>query len=78
MDQHTDQHEANQREWADPANWSWGVYNSPHDTRVWVPKRPKWMGMTLNFAHRAAVWWLVALLLPGVIVAILCVAVASR
>ncbi|MEN0111833.1 MAG: hypothetical protein AAF805_14025 [Planctomycetota bacterium] len=58
----------NEAEWADPANWSWGVYRSDRDTRVWVPKRVRWQGWTPNFAHRAA--WVhaaVLLLVPLVI-----------
>ena len=42
--------------WADPANWRWGLlYLCPQDPRVVVPKRPRWAGYTLNFAHRSAI-----------------------
>ncbi|MEQ8849491.1 DUF5808 domain-containing protein [Botrimarina sp.] len=56
----------NRSEWANPANWRWGIYRSPRDSRVWVPKKPKWAGWTLNFAHRASYWWLAALLAPAI------------
>ena len=59
------QSEINESEWRDAANWHFGVYNSPRDTRVWVPKPVRWTGWTLNFAHSAAVWWLIALLAPA-------------
>lgn len=49
--------------WRDPTSWAWGViYNCPEDSRVWVPKRIRWTGWTLNFAHRSAYAWLFALL----------------
>lgn len=67
------QHEINQAEWANQANWHWGVYNSPRDTRVWVSKPIPWTGWTLNFAHRMAWVWLLAILLPGILVVIACI-----
>ncbi len=60
-----DEHELNEREWGTSANWRFGVYKAPLDSRVWVPKPRKWMGWTLNFAHKAAYFWLAALLLPA-------------
>lgn len=34
-----------------PDHYKWGIfYYNPEDTRVFVPKRWKWMGWTLNFA----------------------------
>lgn len=68
----------NHAEWDDPANWRWGVYYSPLDTRVWVPKKPKWMGATLNFAHRASYVWLAVLLSPAVLVAVVACVAAMR
>lgn len=62
------QSEINESEWQNPANWHWGVYNSPRDTRVVVPKPLKWTGWTFNFAHTAAYLYLAALLLPAVVV----------
>jgi len=38
-------------------------YSSPRDTRTLVPKRNPAMGMTLNFAHRRAYWWLAGILI---------------
>ena len=70
------QHEVNEREWTTAANWRFGIYNAPLDTRVWVPKPRKWMGWTLNFAHAVAYVWLAALLLPAVFVVALCVFVS--
>jgi hypothetical protein len=40
--------------WRDPANWRSGIYRCAADPRVIVPKRVKWMGWTINFAHRSA------------------------
>ena len=64
-----DQHEINEREWQTKTNWRLGIYNAPLDSRTWVPKPTKWMGWTLNFAHRAAFLWLALLLLPGLLIA---------
>jgi uncharacterized protein DUF5808 len=55
-----------ERLWQDPRSWSPpGIYRSAADPRLIVPKRRRWAGWTLNFAHRAA--WLV--LLGSVVVA---------
>jgi hypothetical protein len=41
--------------WSDPANWrGLGIYSCKEDPRILVPKRRKWAGWTLNFAHRRA------------------------
>lgn len=41
--------------WADSKNWKChAFYVCRNDPRVIVPKRPKWMGRTLNFAHPKA------------------------
>lgn len=46
------------RLWADPQYWTpWGIYRCPADPRLIVPKRVRWAGWTLNFAHRSA--WVV-------------------
>ena len=38
--------------WRDKANWKWGLlYYCKKDPRVIVPKKPAWMGRTLNFAQ---------------------------
>ena len=42
--------------WSRPANWGL-VYRCPEDPRVIVPKRRRWMGWTINFAHPLA--WVV-------------------
>lgn len=64
------QAEINEREWADRANWTFGVYNAPRDTRVWVPKPVRWTGWTVNFAHRMAYVWIAVLVgIPAVVVA---------
>lgn len=47
------------RLWASPKNWSI-VYRCKEDPRVIVPRRRRWMGWTINFAHPLA--WLVLLL----------------
>jgi hypothetical protein len=44
-----------ERLWADPKNWRPpGIYRSVEDPRLIVPKRRRWAGWTLNFAHPAA------------------------
>ncbi|HET8837086.1 MAG TPA: DUF5808 domain-containing protein [Gemmatimonadales bacterium] len=56
-----------ERLWQDPRYWSPpGIYRCAADPRLIVPKRRRWAGWTLNFAHRAA--WLV--LLGAVVVAV--------
>ncbi len=54
--------------WNDDKNWHMGVYSCREDPRVIVPKRPKWAGMTLNFAHRKAAW---SLLVTTLLIALL-------
>jgi uncharacterized membrane protein len=42
--------------WKDPRNRKWGLfYHCEADPRVIVPKQPKWMGWTANFAHPSAI-----------------------
>lgn len=51
--------------WKDPLNrkWGkWGVYYCKADPRVIVPKSPKWMGWTINFARTSAIPVLLLLL----------------
>jgi uncharacterized membrane protein len=60
------QQEVNEEEWQNSDNWSGSVlsvYFSKRDSRIWVPKKPPWMGWTVNLAHPAGVWWLFGLLL---------------
>jgi uncharacterized membrane protein len=48
------QAERDREQWENPANWhgGWfGIYVAPGDSRVWVPKRPAWMGWTINLGH---------------------------
>jgi uncharacterized membrane protein len=59
------QPEINEREWNTPGNWhaGWlGIYSSEQDTRLLVPKRRRYMGWTLNFAHPGARFLLVLML----------------
>ena len=38
--------------WNNPQNWKWHVfYICKDDPRIIVPKKPQWIGRTLNFAH---------------------------
>lgn len=46
--------------WEDDGNWHMGIYSCADDPRVIVPKKPKWAGKTLNFAHRKAAWTILA------------------
>ena len=46
--------------WQDPRHWTADIiYRCAADPRVIVPRRWRWGGWTLNFAHRSA--WLVLL-----------------
>jgi hypothetical protein len=41
--------------WANPQHWKLHlIYVCKSDPRIIVPKKPKWMGRTLNFAHTRA------------------------
>lgn len=64
-----DQHLINNQEWENPKNWKWNeFYSSDKDTRTWVPKKPKWMGWTLNFAKKQSyIYASIILLIPVVI-----------
>lgn len=66
------QNEINLQEWKNPSNWKWdSFYNSKKDSRVWVYKKIKWMGWTLNFAKKQSYAWLFFLLfIPVVIILI--------
>lgn len=56
-----------ERLWSDPSHWSPpGIYRCAEDPRLIVPKRRRWAGWTLNFAHQGA--WFV-LLAMGVVAA---------
>lgn len=57
------QREINDAEWANPDNWSVGLYFSKHDSRTWVPKSIPWMGWTLNLGTRAGASWMIGLLI---------------
>lgn len=47
-----------ERLWQDPRHWTPpGIYRCGEDPRLIVPKRRRWAGWTLNFAHHGA--WLV-------------------
>jgi uncharacterized membrane protein len=63
----------NEAEWRNPANWSWrgplGLYFSKRDTRILVPKATPVMGWTLNFAHPACAYILIATLLLPIVLA---------
>lgn len=58
--------------WSRPSNWSL-VYRCPEDPRVIVPRRRRWMGWTINFAHPLAWVVLVASFLVAVGPALLAV-----
>ncbi len=58
-----DQQAVNRAEWANPENWSVGLYFSKRDSRTWVPKSIPWMGWTLNLGTRAGACWMLGFLL---------------
>ena len=58
------QSEINQLEWQDARNWhgGWlGIYRSARDSRVWVPKRNRVMGWTVNTARRAGLAFIIGI-----------------
>ncbi|MBT6501805.1 MAG: hypothetical protein HOK67_18115 [Deltaproteobacteria bacterium] len=71
------QDEINESEWKKNENWGgpgWGeIYFSKKDSRIFVPKRLKWLGMTVNLAHIPGVllFWGALFGIPCVIIAIL-------
>jgi uncharacterized membrane protein len=61
----------NQSEWDNRANWTALTYNSPKDSRIFVPKR-RGFGWTLNFGHtRGKILFGAFLALPAVIFCVL-------
>ena len=59
--------------WRDRRHWTTGVYRCLADPRVVVPKRIRWMGWTINFAHPWA-WptlWLSLLIAVGPVLTML-------
>jgi uncharacterized membrane protein len=51
----------------DPANWTLGIfYFNRRDNRLLVPKRNKWLGFTINWAHPLAIVFF------GAIIAFIC------
>jgi uncharacterized membrane protein len=57
--------ERNERAWNDPANWigpRWlGMYRASQDSRLFVPRKPRLAGLTINLAHPGARWFFVAI-----------------
>jgi uncharacterized membrane protein len=68
----------NDAEWANPSNWSAGLYFSKKDTRVWVPKSIPWMGWTLNLGTRAGACSLIGLLIGLPLLMILLMSLGIR
>lgn len=47
----------------DPDNWHWGMfYYNKQDKRMFVPKKLKWAGFTINFANPPAILITIAFL----------------
>lgn len=69
------QDEIDRAEWRNPANWGgprslggfFEVYFSQRDSRIWVPRRKRWMGWTVNLARPGGVWWLVSVCVGSVL-----------
>lgn len=59
--------ERDEQAWNDPRNWigpRWlGIYKASDDSRLFVPKRIRLAGWTLNFGHPSARWFFVVLAL---------------
>jgi uncharacterized membrane protein len=72
------QDSVNEQEWANAENWNSaiGLYFSKRDTRVWVPKRERELGWTLNLARGAGAAWFISLLLAPAVIALVLVAVS--
>lgn len=68
------QHEINQSEWKNPANWGGpkliSVYFSKRDSRTWVPKQIPWTGWTVNLAKTAGVLWYFGIVLGAMLLVI--------
>jgi uncharacterized membrane protein len=60
------QDDINQAEWNKPGNWSCGLYFSKKDNRVWVPKRIKSLGWTLNLGQRKGAIWLISIVIGAI------------
>ena len=64
--------------WADPGNWRGNIiYVAEGDPRVIVPKKPKWGGWTLNFAHASA-WVALLICILSIIIPTVCLAQAPQ
>ena len=49
--------------WQDPRNWQAGIfYFCRDDPRLFVPKRLRWTGWTLNFARPGAYVFMIGLI----------------
>jgi hypothetical protein len=53
MAKHRETVNINEESWSNPTNWrcKGNIYCSRMDSRLFVPKRVKWMGWTINFFH---------------------------
>jgi len=72
------QRDLNDAEWANPSNWSAGLYFSKKDTRVWVPKSIPWTGWTLNLGTRAGACSMIGLLIGLPLLMILLMSLVVR
>lgn len=64
------QDEINQAEWNDRKNWSFIVYHSERDTRMWVPKRFGW-GWTINLRSKTCARLLLGILLAAAFIGLI-------
>ena len=65
--------------WQDPDHWSSGIYFCKQDPRLFVPKRHRWAGWTINFGHRFGMWTLIVLIgIPMTALAIGVAVLAAR
>jgi uncharacterized membrane protein len=48
----------------DSANWKWGVfYYKKEDKRLFLPKRNKYLGLTINFANPYSMVFILAMII---------------
>jgi uncharacterized membrane protein len=53
----------------DPNNWKWGwFYNNKEDKRIFLPKRNKYLGWTVNFANPISIISLIVITITIILI----------